>query len=174
MCKVGFCTSTEQTDLSEHLLPVSDNTNYCYEPAQRRKRSTFLHRHTVPYLQKVLAGLDLHLGCEDCCCSCMLFSFIWGLPHYFFQPKSLFLYFFSYLARFSTYIKIHKWIFAVSGTIWLEKGLFIKIKNVGKYKLGWKRHIVASCRGTRCRRGRKKITWAASIPFMLISLWAIT
>lgn len=33
--------------------------------------------------------------------------------------------------------------------------MFIKIKNVGKYKLGWKRHIVASCRGTRCRRGRK-------------------
>lgn len=51
----------------------------------------------------------------------LLISFIWGLSHYFFQPKSLFLYFFSYLARFSIYIKIDECIFAVSGKIWLEK-----------------------------------------------------
>lgn len=31
----------------------------------------------------------------------------------------------------------------------------LSIKNVGKYKLGLKMQIVASCRGTRCRRGRK-------------------
>lgn len=52
--KLAFCTSAEQRDLSKHL-PVSDNTNHCCEPAQRRNRSTFLHRHAVPHLQKVLA-----------------------------------------------------------------------------------------------------------------------